>query len=129
MANSLLATLILSLCTIACGCVDCMRFPEQLPLRVEAPSHPNVALIQVTSARTTEMVQTDGAYILDLPGGGFGYCDFFGIPLHIPPFTCDPERGEYVLVKDNGVVLRKLPVSQIRKLPKDSEGKRIVKVK
>ena len=113
----------------AVGCADGFRPPEQIPLCVEAPSHPNVTLSHVTSEGTSDMLQMNGAYILYLPGEGFGYCDFFGIPLQVPPFTCDPECGEYVIIKDNDLVVRKLPVSRIRKLPQDSEGRRIIEVK
>ena len=122
----LLATL--SLLAWTTSCADCMRQPERIPLRVDAPSHPNVTLLQeIYGGDASEMVYENGAYILDLPLSQNGCLWTIGNSAFIP--SGFPENDEYVVAKENGKAIAKLSVSQVRKLPKDEQGRRILKVK
>jgi hypothetical protein len=118
----------LSFLAWATSCAHCMRQPERIPLRVDAPSHPNVALLQkIYGGDGSEMVYENGAYILDLPLSQKGCFWTIGDSAFIP--SGFPENDEYVVVEENGRAIAKLSVSQIRKLRKDDQGRRILKVK
>jgi hypothetical protein len=102
-----------------------MRFPETLSLHIESPSHPNIHVAQVTYKGECEMAKSDeNTYIIDLPMLGYGYTDLFGIPIG----TTDPERHEYVVVKENNAVIKKLSVSRVRKLTKDDKGAHLLRI-
>lgn len=66
----------------------------------------------------------DGTFTLLLPVLAYGYTDLFGIPIG----TSNPEKHEYVIIEENGAIIKKYKVSNIRKLPKDASGNYILNI-
>jgi hypothetical protein len=118
--------LILGLLACLTSCADCLRPAEQIPLRLDAPGHRELTVIQVTQDGARPMAQSEGVYVLDLPMSGYGRVYLFG---DVSVKHNNPEKQEYVVVKENGVVLKKVSVARVRSLPKDERGTYTLRVK
>lgn len=118
---------LLIVCAALAGCIHAdlpYNEPSQQKVRLDSQT-PQAYTVQVADKAETP-VGSDGRVIVDVPRVGRGYKTYlFGVA---KVNERSAEDIPAISVKRNGSTVRKLSLSELKGLPSDSEGYRLVKV-
>lgn len=127
LACRLLVASLLAICALLCGCVYALRpsnQPSQERIRVQT------ATTQRYSIRVADRIDypipPNGRVIVDIPQLERGCATYlFGVA---KVSDSSPEEVAVIVLKKDGRTIRKLSLNDLKKLPIDSQGYRLVKV-
>jgi len=121
------AGVLLGLCATVAGCVTAdgpYNKPSQEKLRLETPT-PEAYTVQVAN-RSEVPVGVDGRVVVEVPRLERGHTTYlFGV---VRIGESSPEDSDAIHLMKNGRAVYKLSLNDLKDLPTDGEGYRLVKV-
>jgi len=117
--------IILVLCN-CCVCVDYGRGQQSIQFRIEAPAASNLSVAATTSEGTQSIAPVNGIYTVRLPWERSGECMVLCIRVS---GEGHPEKSETISITQGNIVVKRITVADIRKLPRSSDGAYIFSMK